>query len=160
MSTRKVSFILNGENVSYEVESDWTLLHLLKEVIKVNSLKKTCEHGDCGACSVLMDGKTVNSCLVLAASIEGKEITTVEGIGTPGKLHPLQKAFYEMGASQCGYCTPGFIISAKALLDENCDPTEEEVREALSGNLCRCTGYVKPVKAVLEAAKQIREAGE
>ena len=146
-----------------------TLLTVLKEVLHINSVKRACLQGECGACTVILDGDAVNSCLVFAATVEGREVTTVEGIGTPDDLHPIQKAFMEAGAFQCGFCTPGFIMSAKALLDKNPHPTEEEIRYGLSGNLCRCTGYVKPVDALKkltetdvnpDAVKAVQEAAE
>jgi aerobic-type carbon monoxide dehydrogenase small subunit (CoxS/CutS family) len=149
-------FFLNGEERSVLVEPRVTLLELLRDRLGVTSPKRSCERGECGACTVVLDGKAVNSCLVLAVSVAGKSVETVEGLG--GKdLHPLQKHFYEMAASQCGYCTPGMIMAAKALLDENPDPSYEEVKVGLSGNMCRCTGYVKPVAAVLAAAREMRE---
>ncbi len=150
-------FFLNGEERSVLAESNVTLLEVLRDRLGVTSPKRSCEQGECGACTVILDGRAVNSCLVLAVSVAGKSVETVEGLAGD-TLHPLQKHFYEMAASQCGYCTPGMIMAAKALLDENADPTYEEVKVGLSGNMCRCTGYVKPVAAVLAAAKELREA--
>jgi len=128
----------------------------LREELGMKGTKKGCDSGHCGACTVIMDGKTINACLVLAVQADGKEILTIEGLSSGGKLHPLQEAFVEEGAVQCGFCVPGMILSAKALLDEKDDPSEEEIREALSGNLCRCTGYVKIIKAVQKAATLMR----
>ena len=133
-----------------------TLLDFLREELSMKGTKKGCDSGHCGACTVIMDGKTINACLVLAVQADGKEILTIEGLSSGGKLHPLQEAFVEEGAVQCGFCVPGMILSAKALLDEKDDPSEEEIREALSGNLCRCTGYVKIIKAVQKAATLMR----
>jgi aerobic carbon-monoxide dehydrogenase small subunit len=148
-----VSFSLNGQPVETVVDPSTSLLDLLRENLHVTSPKKVCDMGDCGACTVLLDGISVNSCLILALTVEGHEVTTIEGLGTPQKLHPLQKAFYEWDAAQCGYCTPGMILAAKALLDKNPNPTREEVVAGIAGNLCRCTGYVKIVDAILDVAK-------
>jgi aerobic carbon-monoxide dehydrogenase small subunit len=130
-----------------------TLLEVLRQDLGLKGTKRGCDQGHCGACTVIMDGKAVNACTVLAVQADGKKITTIEGLSTGDRLHPLQEAFMEEGAVQCGFCTPGMILSAKALLDETKQPSEEEIREALSGNLCRCTGYVKIVKAVRKAAQ-------
>lgn len=153
----EIRFVLNGEERVLTVEPNLTLLELLRDRLHVTSPKRSCEQGECGACTVILNGKAVNSCLVLAVSVTGKVVETVEGLGG-ADLHPLQKHFYELAASQCGYCTPGMIMAAKALIDANPDPSYEEVKEGLSGSVCRCTGYVKPVEAVLAAAKEIREA--
>ncbi|WP_309493169.1 (2Fe-2S)-binding protein [Candidatus Hecatella orcuttiae] len=150
---------VNGEDYEVAVKPHWTLLHVLRNELNLTGTKYGCGTGECGACTVLMDGKAVKSCVLLAAQAEGRRIITIEGLAKGPDLHPLQKAFIEEGAIQCGYCTPGMILAAKALLDENPDPTEQEVREAISGNLCRCTGYVKPVKAILAAAKVLRNEG-
>lgn len=147
-----VPFKLNGQPVEVTVKATTTLLDALREQSHVTSPKKGCDTGDCGACTVLMDGEAVNSCLVLAVTASDKEITTVEGIGALESLHPLQEAFHEHYAAQCGFCTPGMLLVAKALLEKNPNPTPEEVKEAISGNLCRCTGYVKIVDAILAAA--------
>ena len=160
MSRRTICFRLNGEDVEASVDDSLTLLDFLREKLHVTSAKESCKRGDCGACTVLLNGKAVNSCLVLAVSVNGKAVLTAEGLGTPTNLHPVQKAFVELGATQCGYCTPGIIMAAKALLDKNPNPTYEEVKDGLSGNLCRCTGYTKPIEAVLAAAKEMREAGK
>ena len=133
-----------------------TLLDFLREDLGLKGTKRGCDSGQCGACTIIMDGKTVNACLILAIQADGKEILTIEGLSSGGRLHPLQEAFVEEGAVQCGFCTPGMILSAKALLDEKKDPSGEEIREALSGNLCRCTGYVKIIKAVQKAAALMR----
>ena len=143
---------VNGEVREVLIEPRTTLLHVLREDLGLTGTKESCSAGDCGACTVLMDGKPVASCLTLAIEAQGKEILTIEGLEQQGGLHPIQQAFIDHYAVQCGFCTPGMILSAKALLDRNPHPTEEEVREAISGNLCRCTGYVKIVEAILAAA--------
>lgn len=134
------------------VEPWRTLLDVLRYDLGLTGVKEGCGNGNCGTCTVLLDGKAVNSCLVFVAEIEGKEITTIEGLCQQGELHPLQQAFIEEGAVQCGFCTPGFILTAKALLDSNPHPTEVEVRRAIAGNLCRCTGYDKIVRAIMRVA--------
>jgi carbon-monoxide dehydrogenase small subunit len=144
---------INGEDVEFLCEPRQTLLDVLRETLGLMGTKEGCSNGNCGACNVILDGVLVNSCLVLAAEAEGKTIVTIEGIAPPGALHPLQQAFLEEAALQCGVCTPGFIVAAKALLDQNPQPTEGEVRRWLAGNLCRCTGYDKIVRAVLLAAR-------
>lgn len=143
-----VSFILNGHPRTFSVDDAGTLLQLIRERARLTGTKCGCEMGECGACTVLLDGKAVNSCCIPAVMVEGRQVTTIEGIGTPEQPHPLQKAFMEAGAIQCGFCTPGMILSAKALLDTNPHPSREEIRAALSGNLCRCTGYQKIIHAV------------
>ena len=156
-----VRFMVNGEpyqfKVGEEVQPWHTLAYTLRETLGLTGTKISCDHGACGACTVLMDGKPVLSCTTLTVECDGKKITTIEGLPDPvtGEIHPVQKAFMEKMGFQCGFCTPGMIISAKALLDENPNPTEAEVREALSGNLCRCTGYVKIFESVLAAAEMI-----
>ncbi len=150
-----VSFTLNGKPVEATVKATTTLLEALRDELRVTSPKMGCDTGDCGNCAVLLDGKLVNSCLVLAATVEGREVTTVEALGTPEKLHPLQEAFHEHYASQCGFCTPGMILAAKALLDENPKPTRDEIKRALAGNLCRCTGYYNIIEAVEAVAEQM-----
>jgi carbon-monoxide dehydrogenase small subunit len=147
-----ITLTINGEVREVLVEPRTTLLHVLREDLGLTGTKESCNAGDCGACTVLIDHKPVASCLTLAIEAQGKEILTIEGLDREGGLHPIQQAFIDHYAVQCGFCTPGMILSAKALLDKNPDPTEEEVREAISGNLCRCTGYVKIVEAVLAAA--------
>jgi carbon-monoxide dehydrogenase small subunit len=152
----EIRFVLNGEDKRLMVQPNMTLLELLRDRLEVTSPKRSCEQGECGACTVILDGKAVNACLVLAATIHGKVVETVDGLGKT-ELHPLQKYFMDLSASQCGYCTPGMLMAAKALLDANPDPTFEEVKEGLSGNMCRCTGYLRPVEAVLAAAQELRD---
>jgi len=150
---REMEFTLNGEQVKVEVEASWTLLYLLREKLELTGTKLGCGYGECGACTVIMDGQAVNACLVPVLEAEGMKVTTIEGLTRPeGQLHPLQKAFIDHGAVQCGFCTPGMIMSAKALLDEKKSPTDEEIKESIAGNLCRCTGYVKIIEAVKAAA--------
>ena len=144
---------INGEDVQFLCEPRQSLLEVLRDVLGLTGTKEGCNNGNCGACNVILDGVLVNSCLVLAAEIEGRSVTTIEGIAPPGSLHPLQRKFLENAALQCGICTPGFIVASKALLDQNPHPTEYEVRHWLAGNLCRCTGYDKIVRAVLDAAE-------
>jgi len=148
---------VNGEIVEIAIEPSAMLLDVLRGQLGLTGAKEACGQGDCGACTVLLDGKAVNSCITPALKAMDKEVLTIEGLGRPGKLHPIQEAFIELGAIQCGFCTPGMVLSTKALLDENPNPTEEEVRVGLSGNLCRCTGYVKIVEAVLAAAEKMRK---
>lgn len=143
---------INGEEMEFLCEPRQSLLEVLRETLGLMGAKEGCNNGNCGACNVIIDSKLVNSCLVLAVEIQGKSVTTIEGIAPPNGLHPLQQKFIEHAALQCGYCTPGFIVASKALLDHNPDPSEGEVREWLAGNLCRCTGYDRIVKAVLDAA--------
>jgi carbon-monoxide dehydrogenase small subunit len=145
---RKIVLHINDEDYEMEVEPSRLLVDAIREDLGLTGTKKGCEIGVCGACTVLLDGKVVSSCLMLAAHAVGKKITTIEGLTKNGELHPLQKAFIDHGAFQCGFCTPGMILTSKAILDENPHPTEEEIREGLNGNLCRCTGYVKIVDAV------------
>jgi len=147
-----LKMVVNGKPVEVKVDPTWTLLYALREEVKLTGTKKGCEKGDCGACTVLLDGKPVNSCLVLALQAEGKKVETIEGLGTSDSLHPLQKSFIASGAVQCGFCTPGMLLSAAALLRKNPDPTAREIRTAISGNLCRCTGYQKIVKAIQDVA--------
>ena len=149
---------VNGEPYDLLVEPRHTLLKVLRDDLGLTGTKKGCDTGDCGACTVLMNGKPINSCLALAMEANGKEITTIEGLARGDDLHPLQEAFIQAGAIQCGYCTPGMILTAKALLDENAAPSEEEVKRAISGNLCRCTGYVKIVQAIQAAARIINSS--
>ena len=143
---------INGEETEFLCEPRQSLLEVLREELGLTGTKEGCNNGNCGACSVILDGVLVNSCLVLAVEVEGKSVTTIEGIAPPEGLHPLQQKFLEHDALQCGICTPGFIVAAKALLDRNPHPTEREVRHWLAGNLCRCTGYDKIVRAVLDTA--------
>lgn len=154
---KEITLTVNNLSYTVPVQPDETLLTLLREKLDITSPKKGCEMGECGACTVIMNGKTVNSCLVLAIECEGADILTVEGLKPNEGLHPLQKAFIEKGAVQCGFCTPGMLMSAKTLLDENPNPTEQDVKEAIAGNLCRCTGYKPIVDAVLDAAEEMRK---
>jgi len=143
---------INGEIHALSVKPNETLLDVLRDKIGLTGTKKGCDTGQCGACTVLLDGKPVPSCLMLAVDVKNSEILTIEGLAENGSLHSLQEAFVSEGAVQCGYCTPGMILSAKALLDQNPHPSEQEIKEAISGNLCRCTGYVKIIQAVSAAA--------
>ena len=149
---------LNGDQVAFLASQRDSLLEALRERLNMTGAKEGCNNGNCGACSVMLDGRLVNSCLVLAAEVEGARVDTIEGMADGEHLHPLQRAFLEEAALQCGICTPGFLISSRALLAENPTPTEEEVRFWLAGNLCRCTGYDKIVRAVLKAAAEMNEA--
>jgi len=153
---QEIKLKINGEAYEVYVEPWKSLLEILREDLDFTGVKSGCEEGECGACTVLVDGKAVNSCLMLGPQAQGKEILTIEGLKVEGGLHPLQQAFVDHFAVQCGFCTPGMILSAKALLDKIPHPTEEEVRVALSGNLCRCTGYIKIVEAVLAASNKER----
>jgi aerobic carbon-monoxide dehydrogenase small subunit len=150
----KIHITINGEPYDLFVESNQTLVDIIRDEIGLTGTKKGCGSGDCGACTIIMDGKTVNSCLILGVEADGTEILTIEGLRRDGQLHPIQKAFIERGAIQCGYCTPGMILAAKALLDSCPHPTEEQVRAAISGNLCRCTGYTKIIEAILSVRGQ------
>ncbi len=149
---------VNGDEAEFLCDPRETLLDVLRERLNLTGVKEGCGTGDCGACSVTMDGRLVCSCLVLAAEAEGKEITTVEGMADGETLHPLQQKFIEYAALQCGICTPGILVATKALLEKNPDPTETEVRYWLAGNLCRCTGYDKIIRAVMDTAADMREA--
>jgi carbon-monoxide dehydrogenase small subunit len=151
-SKTHVTTTINGEETEFLCEPRQSLLEVLRETLGLMGAKEGCNNGNCGACNVILDGALVNSCLVLAVEIQGRNVTTIEGIARPEGLHPLQQKFIEHAALQCGYCTPGFIVASKALLDQNPDPSEHEVREWLAGNLCRCTGYDRIVRAVLDAA--------
>ena len=148
-----LKFTCNNNPVEVLIKPEMTLLEVLRDKLGVTSPKCGCNHGDCGACTVMMDGVAVKSCTVLAPTVEGKSVLTVEGLYKGQELHPLQKAVIETGAPQCGFCTPGIIMAGKAFLDKNPNPTYEEVAEALAGNLCRCTGYTKYIEAVVEASK-------
>jgi carbon-monoxide dehydrogenase small subunit len=148
----ELAFVLNGEPVRLEVAPDATLLSVLRDELELTGTKYGCGEGECGACSVLLDGKVVNSCLVLALECAGRDVLTIEGLRANGQLHPIQRAFVQHGAVQCGFCTPGMIMAAYALLRTNPSPTETEVRRGLEGNLCRCTGYRKIIDAVLSIA--------
>ncbi len=152
MATKHINVTVNGTPHEVLVDSTWTLLETLRDGLGLTGTKEGCSNGNCGACTVLMDGKTVCSCLVLAPEADGREVTTVEGLEIDGKLSPVQDAFVQEGGLQCGFCTPGFLVSTTFLLENNPKPTEEEIRLNLAGNLCRCTGYDKIVKAVQRAA--------
>ena len=142
---------INGQDTDFLCEPRQSLLEALRDELRLTGSKEGCNNGNCGACNVLLDGRLVNSCLVMAAEVQGRSVTTIEGIAGPQGLHPLQQKFLENAALQCGICTPGFIVAAKALLDKNPKPTEQQVRHWLAGNLCRCTGYDKIIRAVLDA---------
>ncbi|MGD9344540.1 MAG: (2Fe-2S)-binding protein [Candidatus Aminicenantes bacterium] len=154
-----ISFFLNGAEVNVKVEDHWRLIDCLRDEIHLTGTKEGCGEGECGACTVLIDGKAVNSCLYPVLEAEGKSIVTIEGLQSPeNRLSPIQQAFVDKGAIQCGFCTPGMILAAKALLDSNTNPSDSEIREALRGNLCRCTGYVQIIEAIRQMAIQIRDA--
>lgn len=152
----KIQITLNGKKTTLDVPNHRLLLDLLRDEIGLIGTKEGCGTGDCGACTVYLNGQPVNSCLVLSGELDGAEVVTIEGLKIGPELHPIQKAFIQDGGAQCGYCTPGMLMMAKSLLDENPNPTEEEIRFALSGNLCRCTGYAKIIQAVQDAAAEIR----
>jgi carbon-monoxide dehydrogenase small subunit len=158
MTQIHVSTKINGDATEYLCEPDETLLDVLRDRLGLTGAKEGCGTGDCGACSVTLDGRLVCSCLVLGAEADGREVTTIEGMADGENLHPLQRKFLEHAALQCGICTPGFLVAAKALLEKNLNPTETEVRYWLAGNLCRCTGYDKIIRAVLDTAKEMRRA--
>ncbi len=149
----KVTMTVNGETRTASVPPETTLLKLLREEFNLTGAKLGCDVGDCGACTVIVDGKSVNSCLMLAGQAEGRDIITIEGLATVERLHPIQQLFEEKGSLQCGFCGPGVIMSSKALLDSNPNPTELEIRDALAGNLCRCTGYTKMIEAIQAVAQ-------
>jgi carbon-monoxide dehydrogenase small subunit len=151
-----VKLVVNGEMHEVLVSPQRTLLEVVRNELGFTGTKHACGTGECGACTVLIDGKPMLSCLTLAADLEGREIVTIEGVSQGEELHPIQQSFVENGAIQCGYCTPGFVLMAKALLDEDLSPTEDDVRWHLRGNLCRCTGYVKIVEATMKAARKMR----
>jgi aerobic carbon-monoxide dehydrogenase small subunit len=158
MNTKvQVQATINGEQVEFLCEPRQSLLEVLRETLGLTGTKEGCNNGNCGACNVILDGMLVNSCLVLGVEINGRSLTTIEGIATAHGLHPLQEKYLVHAALQCGFCTPGFIVASKALLDQNPDPSESEVRAWLAGNLCRCTGYDRIVRAVLDAA-QVQES--
>lgn len=158
MQPETIAVNINGRGHQVDVESNLTLLQLLRR-LGYTDVKSGCDKGDCGACAVLLNGKAMNSCLVLARQADGAEIVTNAGLGSMENPHPLQEAFADAGAAQCGFCTPGMIISAKALLDRNPSPTEDEIREAIAGNLCRCTGYAQIVEAIQIAAERMNTTG-
>ena len=159
MEKRGIQLTVNGEEHEVGVTPHQTLLEVLRDDLYLTGAKEGCGEGACGTCTVLLDGKPVRSCLILAVEVQGKEVTTIEGLAPMGELHPVQKAFVEHGAIQCGFCSPGMILTTKALLDENPNPTEQEARQAISGNVCRCTGYAKIVEAMLKAAGMIQGGG-
>ncbi len=156
---REIGLKVNGIDYILNIDEDIRLVDLLRDKLRLTGTKEGCGEGECGACTIIMDGVSVNSCLVMAFQADGSNILTIEGLEEEGKLHPIQKAFMEEGAVQCGYCTPGMIMSVKALLDKNPYPGREEIREGISGNLCRCTGYNKIVDATERAVKYIEEEG-
>ncbi len=147
-----IKFKINGEEYEARVEPRQTLLDMLRYDLQLTGTKEGCGDGNCGSCTVLLNGQAVNSCLILAVEVDGQEVTTIEGLSADGRLDPLQQAFIDEGAVQCGFCTPGFLLTAKAFLDGNTNPTESQIRTAISGNLCRCTGYDKIVRAIMKAA--------
>jgi len=152
---KEINLTVNNRPYRLIVLPHRTLLEVIREDLGLTGTKEGCGLGECGACTILLDGKAVNSCLVLAAEADGKEVTTIEGLADGDKLHPVQQAFVEHGGLQCGFCTPGMIMSAKALLDENPTPTEEEIKQAIAGNLCRCTGYTKIIESIKAAAENM-----
>ncbi|MCR1897731.1 (2Fe-2S)-binding protein [Irregularibacter muris] len=156
----EITFTINGEKLTKQVEPNKTLLKYIREDLDLTGTKEGCGAGECGACTILVDGKATNACLMLAVEADGKEITTIEGVSDGYNLDPLQDAFIEHAALQCGFCTPGMILSAKALLKNNPHPTREEVKRAISGNLCRCTGYKKIIDAIMDVAENNKEQGE
>jgi aerobic-type carbon monoxide dehydrogenase small subunit (CoxS/CutS family) len=153
---KPINLEVNGQQRSLEIEPNTLLLDLLRHDLGLTGTKEGCGEGVCGSCTVMVGSELVRSCLTLALQVDGKSVSTIEGVGSQDELHVLQKKFLELGAFQCGFCTPGLIVTAKALLAENPDPTESEVRDAIRGNLCRCTGYVKVIEAILAAAAEIR----
>jgi carbon-monoxide dehydrogenase small subunit len=149
---RDVSMTVNGQAITMQIQSNWTLLYVLRDKLKLTGTKATCDYGECGSCTVIVDGKSVQACMELAIEHEGCVIETIEGLSQEGNLHPIQQAFIDKHGYSCGYCIPGMIMSGKALLDKNPNPTEAEIKEGISGNLCRCTGYIGPVRAIKAAA--------
>ncbi|OPY67039.1 MAG: Nicotinate dehydrogenase small FeS subunit [Syntrophorhabdus sp. PtaU1.Bin050] len=154
---KEITLKVNNHNYTLEVKPSATLLEVIREDLGLTGAKEGCGEGECGACTVLMDGLAVNACLILAAEADGKNITTIEGLADGEKLHPIQQAFVDMGGMQCGFCTPGMILSTKVLLDKNQNPTDEEIKKGLEGNFCRCTGYTKIIESVRVAAKMTKE---
>ena len=149
----EINFILNGKPTQLDIPCHWTLLRVLRGKLGLTGTKEGCGIGECGACTVLLDGMPVNSCLILAPKVEGREVQTVEGLGSRDNLHALQESFIDHGAVQCGFCTPGILMSSKALIDKNSNPTREEIKEAISGHLCRCTGYHQIIEAIKAVKK-------
>lgn len=154
---KNINVTINGRTLSIAVDEKWTLLHLLREELTLTGTKYGCGTSDCGACKVLVDGEALNSCVLLARNMDGKNITTIEGLSAGGELHPVQQAFIDAGAIQCGFCTPGMVITAVALLDKNPSPTREEIIDALDNNLCRCTGYEKIIEAIELASSRLSD---
>ncbi len=154
-----IRLTVNGQDRTVEISPDMRLLDLLRDVFGLTSVKEGCSEGECGACTVIMDGKAVTSCTVMAFQAAGSDIMTTEGLAQRGELDPIQQAFMDNDAVQCGFCTPGMIMSTKALLMQNPDPSEEEARRALEGNICRCTGYIPIINAVIDAARRLRNEG-
>jgi len=158
LMSQEISFAFNGNKIHMMIEDHWTLLHLIREELGYTGTKEGCGSGECGACTVIVDGLAVNSCLYLAAGIDGKKLVTIEGLASvDGTLHPIQQAFVDKGGIQCGFCSPGMILSAKALLDENSNANEEEIKEAIAGNLCRCTGYVQIIDSIKTVSGYFKE---
>jgi carbon-monoxide dehydrogenase small subunit len=155
-----INLKVNGEEHTLAVQNNWTLLSVLRDKLGLTGVKEGCGKGECGACTVIIDGDSVLSCLTLAVEADGKEITTIEGLAKNGQLHPLQQAFIDEGAIQCGFCTPGMILTAKALLDKNPNPTREEIKNGINGNICRCTGYAKIVNAIEAVTNRNNDTGE
>ena len=156
--SQEISFVFNGNKINMVVEDHWTLLHLIREELGYTGTKEGCGSGECGACTVIVDGDAVNSCLYLAAGIDGKELVTIEGLASDdGTLNPIQQAFVENGGIQCGFCSPGMILSAKALLDGKSNANEDEIKEAIAGNLCRCTGYVQIIDSIKSVSGYYRQ---
>jgi len=156
---KQITIEVNGETHQLQVKPSATLLDIIREDLGLTGAKEGCGEGECGACTVIMDGLTVNACLILAVEANGKKITTIEGLADGGELHPIQQAFVEIGGMQCGFCTPGVILSAKALLDRNANPTDDEIKKGLEGNFCRCTGYTKIIESVKTAAQMLKDRG-
>lgn len=154
----KICFALNGKHLSMEADLSMRLVDFLRDELKLIGTKEGCSQGECGACTVIIDGKTANSCLILLGQVEGASIVTIEGLGDESDIHPIQQAFIEEGAVQCGYCIPGMVLSAKALLDKNNNPDKDDIKMAISGNLCRCTGYKKIERAIFRASEKMKEA--
>ena len=152
---KEIEFVFNGNQMKLMIQDQWTLLHLIREELGYTGTKEGCGSGECGACTVIVDDKAVNSCLYLAAEIDGKQLTTIEGLAAAdGTLHPIQKSFVENGGIQCGFCSPGMILSAKALLDKTPNASEDEIKEAIAGNLCRCTGYVQIIESIKAVSRR------
>ncbi|MHB1394083.1 MAG: (2Fe-2S)-binding protein [Clostridia bacterium] len=158
MMNKQISFTLNEELVTVNVPVHRTLLYMLREDLLLTGTKEGCDVGECGACTILLDGKPMNSCLALAVEVDGRNVLTIEGLEKNGELHPLQQAFIDVGAVQCGFCTPGMLLSAKAVLDEIPNPTIEQIRTGIEGNICRCTGYDRIVEAIKLAADRLQRA--